>query len=245
LGRIDDSQAELWDKLYPHQHESCQYSPLHLWLTDLIRRELAKVTFSTLLDVGCGDGTKLTMLRPAPGCVVTGVDISPVAVAMAKETFPGGEFLTLDIQNTPLPGKYEAVICSEVLEHVEADVSALENIRKACAGTLVLTVPSGPRDATLRRWGHVRHYPKAELASKLVSAGFDIVKLRCLGFPFHTFYRLGLNLIPDRSVLQLGSPNVGRLRRAVFFTCYQLFKLNASGLGWQLLAVARPARSLH
>ena len=242
MGRVDEGQAELWNTLYPHQHESCQFSPLHLWLTDLIRRELAKLTFSTLLDVGCGDGTKLNMLQPDPGCAVTGVDISRVAVAMAKESFPRGQFHTLDIQTTPLPGNYDVVICSEVLEHVEADVSALKNIRAACAGTLVLTVPSGPRDATLRRWGHVRHYPKAELASKLVSAGFDIIKLRCTGFPFHTLYRIGLNLIPDSSVLQLGAPDVGRVRRGIFFACYQLFKLNLSGPGWQLIAVARPAR---
>lgn len=239
------SQAELWDKLYPHQHESCQYSPLHRWLTDLIRRELAKLKFSTLLDVGCGDGTKLTMLQPDPGCAVTGVDISPVAVSMAKESFPRGEFYTLDVQHASPPGHYEVVICSEVLEHVEADVSALEKIREACVGTLVLTVPSGPQDATLRRWGHVRHYAKAELAAKLVSAGFDIVKLRCLGFPFHTLYRLGLNLIPDKAVLQLGGADVSRVRRALFFTCYQLFKLNVSGLGWQLIAVARPVQPLQ
>lgn len=239
------SQAELWNKLYPHQHESCQYSPLHRWLTDLIRGELSTLTFSTLLDVGCGDGTKLTMLQPDSGCAVTGVDISPVAISMAKESFPRGEFHTIDIQHTSIPGKYEVVICSEVLEHVEADVPALKNIREACDGTLVLTVPSGPRDATLRRWGHVRHYPKAELASKLVAAGYDIVKLQCLGFPFHTLYRMGLNLIPDKSVAQLGGPDVGRARQAFFFACYQLFKLNVSGLGWQLLAVARPAKRLQ
>ncbi len=234
-------QAELWDELYPHQHESCQYSPLHHWLSRLIQQELAKLRFSTLLDVGCGDGTKLSMLQLDPDCAVVGVDISPVAVEMAKATFPRGAFHALDVQREAPPGQYEVVVCSEVLEHVKEDVEALKMIHQACAGALVVTVPGGPFDATGRRWGHVRHYSRRELAEKLVTAGFEIVKLQRLGFPFHTLYRIGLNLIPDKAVLHLAGPKVGWGRRALFYVSYQLFRFNISGLGWQLIAVARPS----
>jgi len=240
-GQGHRSQADLWDELYPALHEGCQHSPLHRSLARLLRRKLGKLAYASLLDVGCGDGSKLTMLALPAECSVLGLDVSAEAVALAKMTFATGTFEVFDIEREVPSGWFDAIICSEVLEHLEADVTALRHMREVCSGTLIITVPGQPYDAIGRQVGHVRHYTKSELREKLVLAGFEVVALNCWGFPFHTLYRVILNRFSDESRLKMGGGSeVGMSRRVVMWLIYQMFKLNVFPLGREIIAVARP-----
>ena len=75
------------------------------------------------LDFGCGTGYGSALLAKA-GATVDGVDFSPAAIAYATETFAGSavRFLVADLmQPLPdayIPGSYDLVASSEVLEHV-------------------------------------------------------------------------------------------------------------------------------
>ena len=236
------NQAELWDELYPVLHESCQFSPLHRSLARLIRHELESVEISTLLDVGCGDGSKLAMLGLRPDCRVVGVDVSEAALALARATFTTGVFQSLDVEKEALPGRFDVAICSEVLEHLESDVEALNNIREACAGLLIISVPAKPLDSIGRQVGHVRHYTKRELHEKLTAAGFEVIRMRSWGFPFHTLYRIILNRFSDGARLKMGGGSkIGPLRRLILWLVYQSFKLNVLPMGREIIAVTRPA----
>ncbi len=236
------NQAELWDELYPILHEGCQYSPLHRSLARIIRHELAKLRFSTLLDVGCGNGSKLAMLNLPPSCQVVGVDISEGALSLARSTVETAAFQLLDIEKEPHAGRFDVVICSEVLEHLDSDVDALENIREACGGSFIITVPAKPLDPIGRQVGHIRHYTKRELHDKLTGAGFEVVQMRSWGFPFHTLYRIILNRFSDSARLNLGGGSkIGPLRRLILWLLSQSFKLNVLPLGREIIAVARPA----
>ena len=77
-----------------------------------------------VLDVGCGGGI-LSESFAREGALVTGIDLSPVAIEVAKE-HAEREGLKIDYRKVAVSellkeegGSYDVVVCSEVLEHVE------------------------------------------------------------------------------------------------------------------------------
>jgi 2-polyprenyl-3-methyl-5-hydroxy-6-metoxy-1,4-benzoquinol methylase len=76
---------------------------------------------STVVDMGCGNGSVLGQLR-GRGIQLYGLDISLSGVAAARKAFPDVAFdvadLTSDLSNHPLAGKCDLVVSTEVVEHV-------------------------------------------------------------------------------------------------------------------------------
>lgn len=99
-----------------------------------------------LLDMGCGDGGMMALLRDAMGAKeVHGVDIAAEAVAAAKRR--GFEAWQLDIDDVALPfsdAYFDAVYCGEVIEHVYDPDHLLDEIYRVLkpAGTCVITTPN-------------------------------------------------------------------------------------------------------
>ncbi len=78
-------------------------------------------------------------------------------------------------RDIPLPdGHFDAVVISDVLEHVFDDRNALLNCRRVLrdSGQLVLNVPYGDDIGD----HHVRVYTRATVRRLLASAGFDVVE---------------------------------------------------------------------
>ena len=78
-------------------------------------------------------------------------------------------------------------MCGEVLEHIEDDVSFLENINRLADenAVLILTVP-----LDMRLWskadedaGHFRRYTKQEILEKVEKCGFEVEKYLIWGWP--------------------------------------------------------------
>jgi 2-polyprenyl-6-hydroxyphenyl methylase/3-demethylubiquinone-9 3-methyltransferase len=92
-----------------------------------LRAHLPTLEGSRVLDVGCGGGLLAEELAHR-GCAVTGVDPSRRSLEVAR-THAAGSALTIEYQAgvaEALPfadGQFDAVICCDVLEHVD-DVSA-------------------------------------------------------------------------------------------------------------------------
>jgi SAM-dependent methyltransferase len=64
-----------------------------------------------VLDVGCGTGLPSAQQLADGGCEVTGVDISPGMLALARRNVPQARFVELDAtQLDSLPGPYDAAI---------------------------------------------------------------------------------------------------------------------------------------
>lgn len=141
-----------------------------------------------------------------------------------------------------LEGWASHAVCSEVLEHVEDPVSLLRNLASCIRndGTLVITVPGGPRTAFDRAIGHLRHYDTGSAATMVKEAGLVPVRVMASGFPFFNLYRLAV-LVRGEKVASDAAGEPGLLARIVlaFFRWLMPLNLNDIGPGWQIVVVAR------
>ena len=81
-----------------------------------LRRLLGTRCFSRVLVVGCGRGPDVTI--PEAKTVVA-LDLSRAGVRLARTRYPVARYLQADGIRLPfLSGVFDAVICSEVIEHV-------------------------------------------------------------------------------------------------------------------------------
>lgn len=112
-----------------------------------------------LLEVGCGGGH---VLRMFPKTDRTGVDVSGRMIEKARQNLndPSVRLLKGELQDVGLrDGEFDAVICTEVLEHTAYPQAILAEIRRVLhpKGRVVVTFPNDRLIHTLksllRRWG--------------------------------------------------------------------------------------------
>jgi SAM-dependent methyltransferase len=125
------------ENIYGHQQR------LH-WLRDQLRREDRAVEF------GCGTGRLITIPLRAWGYDVTGVDLDERSIEHGREVLREAALdmealRAIDLRE--LPGPYDAVIASEILEHLDddelRDSLALIRERLVPGGRLLVTTPNG------------------------------------------------------------------------------------------------------
>jgi len=84
---------------------------------------------SSVLEIGCGTGELLAAVCPDRG---VGVDISPGMVAQAKKNFPHLEFKVDDLEDLKITEKFDYVILSETIGHVDDIQLAFRQLHKVC-----------------------------------------------------------------------------------------------------------------
>jgi 2-polyprenyl-3-methyl-5-hydroxy-6-metoxy-1,4-benzoquinol methylase len=136
-----------------------------------------------LLDVGCGSGRFLALLRRA-GWQVSGIEPDPLAAAAARERY-GIEVLAGSIEAAGLPAhSFDAVVLSHVVEHVSDPAALLAACRRLLrpGGRLALSTPNAESRGHRRfgaAWLHLdvpRHlflFSAPALAALLERAGFE------------------------------------------------------------------------
>ncbi len=156
------------------------YRALHAHLErELISRDLP--AGANVLDAGCGTGGFIRRMMPRhPGWRWTGVDLEPLACALARERCRAriveGSVLAL-----PFPdASFDAVVSADVLYHLPDDAAALREFFRVLrpGGALVVNVPA---HRWLRSYHDVtvhgqRRYTWREVAGKLAAAGFGSVR---------------------------------------------------------------------
>ena len=84
----------------------------------VMREILGSLPPGRALDAACGTGRYATFLREL-GHQVTGVDISPGMLALARAKVPDGDFLISDLTQLPQPDDaVDLVVCALALTHV-------------------------------------------------------------------------------------------------------------------------------
>ena len=100
-----------------------------------------------VLDAGCGEGFVVDYLaRQNPDLELTGVDLSEGAIAYAQDRFGDrGTFRTGSVYELPFPDDaFDAVVCSEVLEHLDDPDRAVRELKRVARSHVLITVPREP-----------------------------------------------------------------------------------------------------
>lgn len=83
----------------------------------------------SVLEVGCGVGELLNGIRAKRK---VGIDFSPSMVAIAKEKFPGIDFRVMEAENIQLDEKFDLVILSNLIGHLDDVQEVLKQLHKVC-----------------------------------------------------------------------------------------------------------------
>ncbi len=97
-----------------------------------------------VLDMGCGDGVLLYMLKkryPANALNVFGVDLSEQALKTAKTKIPEGIFTCASVYDTPFEaGFFDLVISSDLIEHLQEPGRLLKEIKRVAKENALIVV---------------------------------------------------------------------------------------------------------
>jgi len=96
----------------------------------------------SLLDIGCaiGNGCELIQ-RKFPNAVVSGADISNVAIEKARMNTNNIEYYILDIKKDLIPGTYDYISLVETLEHFENPFEIIEKCLGHVKKGIIICVP--------------------------------------------------------------------------------------------------------
>jgi SAM-dependent methyltransferase len=169
-----EKASSYYDKLFSESPSYNNYyaASHYYFLWAVIVDRLRQSHLRRVLEIGCGSGQLAAMLFDL-GVVdgYTGLDFSPRAIEIARANVPRGEFCVDDARSTSLHEEVEhdVVICTEVLEHIEDDVSVLSRFRpgKRC----LCTVPSFAHES------HVRCFPDDQAVTGRYGSFFDSLQV--------------------------------------------------------------------
>jgi len=234
---MDPMSKVAYDQGWQNQWDDMKkYGPFSRHLRRIIKEIIRPLEFESILDVGCGQGSFLAELKTEfPSIKPYGIDRSRSAVELASERVPGGHFSVFDITEYALEEKCDLVVCSEVLEHIPDDITALQNLRKMTGKYLLISTPQGRMREFEKQVGHVRNYGAGELVTKINSNGFTVLSVVEWGFPFYSpLYRNFLDLTGSKGT----AGEFGPLRKAIANMIYILFSLNSSKRGDEIIVLA-------
>jgi SAM-dependent methyltransferase len=128
-----------------------------------------------VLEFGAGTGALAEIWRSQFSIKPVCIEIDPVLIQILRSKGFETHENVIDLSS-----EFDLVYTSNVLEHIEDDVSALVTIRKKMkqGGKIAIYVPALPMlySDFDRKIGHFRRYRKKELQDKVKLAGFDIEK---------------------------------------------------------------------
>ncbi len=149
---------------------------------------------SRVLEVGSGDGDLLASLKPVRGL---GIDASPNFVALARQRHPDLEFRHAFAETFAGEEKFDFVVLSDLVGHLDDVQLVFENLRKCCHGSTRVLISyynylwepllSFGSVFGLRMKQPVQNWLSLEdLENLLEISGYDVIKkTRKLIFPFY------------------------------------------------------------
>jgi glycosyltransferase involved in cell wall biosynthesis len=163
------------------------------WMADVIRPYLG----ARVLELGAGIGNMTQHLSRGRRSYMA-TDLDEEHLGRLRVRFQGRPNLssrrvdlTAPSDFADLRGRFDSVVCLNVVEHVEDDLLALQNIRSALepGGRAVVLVPQdqsvyGTLDEVL---GHYRRYSAQQLRKRMEEAGFEVERI----FEFNQVTRPG------------------------------------------------------
>lgn len=236
---------EYWSSLTVSHHNH----PGNRFRYELIRRELSQLGIrpKRALDCGCGDGSLLSVVAGTIHCdelhgtdIADNVPIGRAGVPIIFRQQDLGKPVPADVH-----GRYDLVLCSEVIEHVAEDDMVLQNLHDLASpdGLVVLTTQSGNIYKTEQFLGHLRHYRIADLCARTEKTGLKVIKSYLAGWPWLNGQKIAAHYFQgsvQKNIVQ--AKELGVTVRALFLVLYRLYNFSSRHSGPQIVIVAkRPA----
>lgn len=134
-----------------HAYTEYDREPAGLKRLDFIVESIRKYSGSgdtslSVLDIGCGNGN-ISIPLASLGYRILGIDTNAASIEYAtkKNPFLNVSFKIADIAVLEVDEKFDVIICSEVLEHLNEPHEALLSIKRMLkpSGLLIVTIPNG------------------------------------------------------------------------------------------------------
>jgi SAM-dependent methyltransferase len=162
------------------------------WIVSQFVRQYAALQATSVLDFGAGTGSLCVIFRKMTGVTPATLEIDRRQREILK-TRGFDPFATID----DIPGRFDLIYTSNVLEHIEDDVDALKRLRDKLTpdGRIAIFVPAFNAIWTTLddKVGHCRRYTKATLRAHLEAAGFTVEEMRycdSIGFLLAALFKL-------------------------------------------------------
>ena len=153
---------------------------------------LVPTTVSRILDIGCASGRLGKLLKDRQNAEVVGIELQPEAAALARQRLD--QVLELDIEDREFDfpaGRFDCIVCADILEHVRDPAQLLAKISRWLApdGVLVASIPNVRHHSVVSsllagNWtyesaglldsDHVRFFTRREIEKLLFRQGFEI-----------------------------------------------------------------------
>src|SRR5262245_4304434 len=204
--------------------------PASRWLRSLIAEHVAVMkrsgNVSSILDVGCGEGTiTWELAKFFPAAQTTGIDFSIAGIDCARSSYnlPGLRFI-YDMTSEALNHQYDLVTAFEVLEHVEDWQQLLGRMAVSARQFVMVSFPLGRMRPFEVHVGHLRNFRRGEVDAFMASHGFKAEQLFHAGFPFYSpLYREACNLT-DSASNSFTTGSYGARQKIVASILYSLFR---------------------
>ena len=226
----------------------------HWWFTG--RRRLLKYLLSSLsiqqdspiVDVGCGVGSNLDLLK-SMGFKVIGIDSEIYSLQLAKRRLSTPTLLNGNIMNLPIKSNSIGIIIAmDILEHLKEDTTGIYEIHRTLKqeGKVVFTVPAfqclwGIQDIVGK---HIRRYSKRELIKKIEEKGFKILRFSYFNFflflPIffarHVIHLLGLKIESEN---EINSQIINFFLKVIFSLESYILRYSSFPFGVSIFCIAR------
>jgi SAM-dependent methyltransferase len=234
---------ENWDEIWSHLGEGMGNNPARKVSQDAILR---RISSGKILDYGAGDGELvIRMAERGLNAIGSEMSIQGMDLGNLKSSSKGlGQLLFSPENPTVSEAKFNVIVLSEILEHLEEPSLLLESLATnlETGGKVIITVPAGPISYFDRFIGHHRHYSKKSLTKDVQRANYEVLELKQIGFPIINLVRIWCLLRGKKIITELSNPN-RFVNSKIFRWLFDILSLTGqfnSILGWQLIAVIRP-----
>ena len=134
----------------------------------------------TFFEIGCGTGFVLNGIQNNTVLKLYGSDIFHEGILYAEKRVKNAVFFQMDACNIPFENEFDIIGSFDVLEHINDDTAALQQMHRALKreGGLIITVPQHPFlwSTFDEHSHHSRRYTADELKKKIAKAGFETLR---------------------------------------------------------------------
>ncbi len=136
-------ERQIYDRMADHDERHWWYTARRQILETLIRREVRPPAKARILEVGCGTGHSLPMLRRFGEVDAVEIDPSSRAKAAQRLGKPVHDSRLPELHGLPA-GTFDLICALDVIEHIADDHATVASLaaRLKPGGKLLLTVPA-------------------------------------------------------------------------------------------------------